>query len=212
MLTASIDGRGGTGMGMRRTLALAAGIASAVPTLAAAHTGLGGSQDVAHGFAHPLGGIDHLLAMTMVGVLAFRMGGRAIWLVPSTFVVVMVVGGLLGMMQVDIPLTEIGIAISVVVLGATVAAGLKPPLTAVLVAVASFAVFHGYAHGAEMPEDAGGIGFGFGFVLATAMLHAFGIGVGYGLARLNGRRGDYVLRGVGAAVAVAGTGLLVGAM
>lgn len=199
-------------MGLRRTLALAVGIASVVPTLAAAHTGLGDSHDVAHGFAHPLGGIDHLLAMMMVGVLAFKMGGRAVWLVPSTFVAIMVVGGLVGMAQVGLPYTEIGIALSVVVLGATVAAGLNPPLIAMVAAVASFAVFHGYAHGAEMPEDAGGLAFGFGFVLATAMLHALGIAVGYGLARVNGPRGDYLTRGIGLAVTVAGTGLLVGAM
>jgi urease accessory protein len=120
--------------------------------------------------------------MILVGVFAYQLGGRALWLVPSTFVGVMAVGGLLGSKGVPISFIETGIALSVIVLGAIVALRVKAPVAIVMGAVALFAIFHGHAHGTEMPLDASGAEYGLGFMLATALLHAGGIGAGLLLA------------------------------
>src|SRR5215207_4589987 len=121
-----------------------------VPTVAFAHTGVGTTSGFAHGFMHPLTGIDHILAMVMVGVFAWQLGGRALWLVPTTFVVIMALGGVLSITGVPVPFVEIGIALSVIVLGAVVALGIKAPVAVAMSVVGLFAVFHGHAHGAEM--------------------------------------------------------------
>jgi len=185
---------------------------SLLPTAALAHPGLGPATGLAHGFAHPISGLDHILAMVMVGLLAYELGGRALWLVPTTFVFVMAMGGALGMAGIDVPLVEVGIALSVIVLGAIVALGIKAPTAAAVAIVGLFAIFHGHAHGAEMPEDAGGMAYAAGFLLATAVLHATGIVLGFLVGRAGERYGAVLVRSAGALVALAGIGILSGAI
>ena len=143
-----------------------------------AHTGLGDAAGFTHGFMHPVGGLDHVLAMVAVGLYAALLGGRALWLVPATFVAVMAIGGALGMAGFGLPYAEIGIALSVVVLGLAVALRLSLPTLAAMALVGLFAVFHGHAHGAEMPQDVSGYAYAAGFMLATALLHCAGIALG----------------------------------
>lgn len=161
----------------RIALRLAAASLALAPTLASAHPGHDGAG-VLHGFMHPLGGADHIIAMVAVGLLAARIGGRAIWLVPLSFVAAMAAGGVAGMSGLPVPYAEAGIAASVIVLGAIVALRLTMPVAAAMGLVAFFAVFHGYAHGVEMPETASSLAYGAGFVAATALLHAVGVGLG----------------------------------
>lgn len=194
-----------------RRLALTAGLVL-LPSVAFAHTGAGHAGGFAHGFQHPLTGLDHILAMVMVGVLAFQLGGRALWLVPGTFVLVMVLGGLLGVSGVGVPFVETGIAISVIVLGAVVAFGVKAPLAAAMALVGFFAIFHGHAHGVEMPENVGGLVYGLGFTLGTALLHAAGVALGFLIGRAARRNGPMVTRTAGALVGAAGIGLLAGVL
>ena len=126
-----------------------------LPTLALAHTGVGETSGFSHGFMHPVSGLDHILAMVLVGIFAWQLGGRALWAVPATFVLVMAVGGGLGIVGIDIPFVEVGIGLSVVVLGAIVAFGVKAPVAVAMAVVGLFAIFHGHAHGAEMPHFTG---------------------------------------------------------
>ena len=121
---------------------------------------------------HPVGGLDHVLAMVAVGLYAGTLGGRAMWLVPASFVGVMAIGSALGMAGVTVPYTEIGIALSVVVLGLAAALRLGIPTLAAMGLARLFAIFHGSAHGAEMPPDLSGYAYAAGFMLATALLHA----------------------------------------
>ena len=169
---------------MRMKLFLAMPLVLA-PTLASAHTGLGDTAGLLHGFMHPIGGLDHILAMVMVGVFAFQLGGRARWALPAAFVGMMAVGGLLGMGGIAVPFVELGIALSVIVLGTVVAFGVQAPVAAAIGVVGLFAIFHGHAHGAEMPENAAGLAYGVGFMAATALLHLTGLGGGLllGMAR-----------------------------
>jgi urease accessory protein len=177
-------------------------------TPALAHTGIGGTTGLAHGFLHPVGGIDHVLAMVAVGLLAALRGGAALWLVPSAFVTMMAVGGFLGMAGVGIPFAEIGIGLSVVVFGTAVALPRIMPVAAALGLVGFFAVFHGYAHGAEMPDTASGFEYGFGFVLATALLHLAGIALGLGIGKMGELEGRRVARVAGGSMALAGVTIL----
>ncbi|WP_049733819.1 HupE/UreJ family protein [Rhizobium ecuadorense] len=188
-------------------LALAA---AALPAVAYAHTGVGQTSGFVHGFSHPVSGLDHVLAMVMVGVFAFQLGGRATWLVPATFVLVMALGGALGVAGVNLPFVETGIALSVVVLGAIVALNVKAPTALAMGVVGLFAIFHGHAHGAEMPEDAGGAAYAAGFMIATAFLHAAGLGLGYIIGRAGKRQGAFVTRAAGSVAAIAGVGILAG--
>lgn len=178
---------------------------------AEAHTGVGSTIGFTHGFLHPLSGIDHLLAMIAVGLFAARLGGRALWLVPCAFVGMMAVGGALGINGVEVPFVEIGIAASVLALGAAVALDFHIPTVAAMGLVGFFAIFHGHAHGAEMPETASGLTYGIGFILATALLHIVGIALGLGIAQLATRKGSsWIMRVAGAAMALAGVGLMTG--
>jgi urease accessory protein len=181
-----------------------------VPTAALAHTGAGATHGFAYGFMHPIGGLDHVLAMVTVGIFAAQLGGRALWLVPATFVLVMAAGGVAGVAGMPVPFVEIGIAVSVIVLGAIVALKAKAPAAVAMGIVGFFAVFHGYAHGAEMPGAAAGLSYGAGFMAATALLHAVGIGAGFAVGRIGTRRDAAIYRIAGALVAVAGIGLLTG--
>lgn len=187
---------------------LAAGFLTLLPSMAFAHTGVGDAHGLAHGFLHPLTGLDHVLAMVAVGILAWQSGGRAVWAVPVTFVALMVVGGALGASGIDLPYVEIAIALSVVVLGAAVAFGVTLPLAGAMAIAGFFALFHGHAHGAEMPDDASGLAYGLGFVAATAALHLAGIGIGMGIARLGERHGAVLVRASGAAIALGGVMLV----
>ncbi|HEV8390221.1 MAG TPA: HupE/UreJ family protein [Dongiaceae bacterium] len=188
------------------SLALAGAL---LPTAAFAHTGIGPAGGLAHGFMHPLGGLDHILAMVAVGLLAAHLGGRALWMVPAAFMTMMAVGGVLGMEGMRVPLVEAGIAASVIVLGLMVALRWTLPVSAAATMVGLFAIFHGHAHGTEMPMDATGFNYGLGFVLATGLLHAAGIGAGLAFGKA-GARADLALRAGGGAIAVAGTALLTG--
>lgn len=178
------------------------------PTAALAHPAIGGSSGFAHGFMHPLSGLDHQLAMILVGMFAYQLGGRALWALPLTFVSVMALGGVLGAFNLAVPFVEIGIALSVIVLGLVVAFGVMAPIAAALAAISLFAIFHGHAHGTEMPLAASDLAFGLGFMLATAVLHIAGIGFGYALGA--SRFGQKAYRVVGGISAVAGAFLLAG--
>ena len=176
-----------------------AAILASLSGAAFAHTGHD-SAGFAHGLMHPLGGPDHVLAMVAVGLYAALLGGRALWLMPATFVGVMAIGGVLGMAGSPLPYTQIGIALSVIVLGLAVALQIGlPALAAALVGV--FAVFHGHAHGSEMPPGVSAFPHAAGFMLATALLH--GVGVAIGLA--GGKR---IAQAAGGAMALAGIGIL----
>lgn len=194
---------------MMKISALALAALTLMPGLALAHTGAEGhSHGFVSGFLHPVGGLDHILAMVLVGVLAWQLGQRALWLVPAAFVAVMAAGGALGMAGIELPALEAGIALSVVVLGAMVAFGVRAPVAVAMGLVGLFALFHGQAHGAEMPAAASALGYAAGFMLSTALLHAVGVAAGFGMGRISAP----AVRMAGAAASVAGVVLLVGAV
>lgn len=177
------------------------GLASVAAFPASAHTGTGLPGGFVSGFVHPLTGFDHLLAMVSVGLWGAFLGRPLIVALPVIFPTVMVLGAALGMADVPIPATEIGIALSVLVLGLAIAAAWKAPVWVACVIVGVFAIFHGYAHGRELPSAADPIGYAVGFVLATGLLHVSGIGLGL----LNHHRGGVaVTRTLGGAVAICG--------
>ena len=160
-----------------------------VANAASAHTGMGATSGFSHGLAHPLGGLDHLLAMIAVGLWASQLAQSrnaqghktqksALWVVPLSFVALMIAGGVLGAEKIALPFVETGILMSVLVLGVLVAAAVRLPILVSVVVVGGFALFHGHAHGAEMPESANGLLYGAGFVIATILLHAIGVGLG----------------------------------
>src|ERR1035438_6247627 len=171
-------------------------------TCAGAHAHLipGDVRGFGSGFAHPLHGLDHILVMVAVGLWAAQLGGRARWLVPASFVGVMVLGGALAMAGLHMPFTEEGILLSVLVLGILVAVAARFPLLASMAIVGIFAFFHGHSHGTEMPANAIGYAYGAGFALATVLLHASGIGLAHVVKSVK----LPVVRWAGAAIAVAG--------
>lgn len=177
-----------------------------VPGTAFAHTGFHFDAGLASGFTHPLVGIDHVLAMFGVGILAWQIGGRALWAVPAAFLAMMAVGGLAGFASLDMPFVEFGIALSIVAVGAAIAVRHTLPTALGAGLVGFFALFHGFAHGAEVPGDAGALGYMAGFLLASAALHAAGLGVG----RLADQMRPSAMRFGGAAIALAGVALVVG--
>jgi len=195
-------------MTMRLLLALA--ILAFSPTITFAHTGLGDTAGFIHGLEHPIGGIDHVLAMVAAGVFAFILGGRALWLVPLSFVGMMIVGFILGIDRVDVPFVELGIALSSVVIGAAATLGRPMPAGLAMSLVDIFAIFHGHAHGAEMPETAAGLTYALGFVVATALLQATGILAAFGAAGIIGRHGKIAARIAGGTFALGGVGILAG--
>jgi urease accessory protein len=194
-----------------RSLALAAAAISVFAAPAFAHTGHEHAmlEGFGAGFLHPLGGLDHLLAMIAVGVWAAQQGGRAVWLVPLAFVGTMAAGGAIGLLGSTIGGTETVIIASVLVLGAVVAAALKPSLWLAVPLVGAFALFHGLAHGRELPEAADAFGYSLGFVAATALLHAAGIGLAFAM---RGANAALALRAAGAATVGAGVLLAAGAI
>ncbi|OWW04597.1 Ni/Fe hydrogenase [Rhizobium sp. R72] len=146
--------------------------------VAEAHVGTGGASGFAAGFFHPVTGLDHVVAMIAVGLWGAQLGKPAIWMLPITFPLVMAFGGFLGLLGIPMPGGEIGIALSGVLLGAAVLAETRPPLFAAAILIGVFAIFHGYAHGAELPVGENALFFSLGFVIATGLLHAVGIVIG----------------------------------
>jgi urease accessory protein len=194
---------------MRRALLATALVL--VPSLAFAHPGPPGhTHGFIDGMLHPLTGLDHILAMVAVGLFAAQLGGRALWAVPASFVTVMAAAGFAGMNGVALPLTETGIALSVIALGGVIALRVSMPLAAAMAMVGFFAVFHGYAHGIETPDNASGLLYGAGFVAATALLHGMGIGLGLTIGRLQGVYGRNLVRVAGSVAAVIGVAMLAG--
>ncbi len=189
-------------------IAAATAVLLSLTGVALAHTGAGGTSGFTHGFMHPLGGLDHVLAMVAVGLYAALLGGRALWLVPATFVGVMAVGGALGVAGFALPYAEIGIALSVVVLGLAIALRVGLPTLAAMALAGAFAIFHGHAHAAEMPQDASGQAYAAGFMLATALLHGAGIAAGSLIGRA-GTVAGRALQAGGGAMALAGVMILI---
>ena len=183
---------------------VAAGLAL-ISGSAQAHTGTGLPGGFLSGFEHPFSGLDHLLAMVSVGLWGAFLGRPLIYLLPVIFPAVMAGGAVLAMAGVRLPLVEMGIALSVLVLGGCIALAIKAPVWAASLIVAAFALFHGYAHGRELPSAADPVGYSAGFVLATGLLHVLGIGIG----TLKERPGGVVaVRAAGGLVAAAGAWFL----
>ena len=149
-----------------------------IPSHANAHTGMGDTSGLLHGLSHPISGLDHILAMVAVGLWAAQIGGRALWLVPSAFMLAMAGSSIWGHFGLPLPGVESGIIASDFVLGALILFATRLPLAVSMSIVGALAVFHGYAHGAEMPATASGLTYGAGFILSTALLHLVGIGMG----------------------------------
>lgn len=175
------------------------------PGLALAHTGEGGLSGFMSGVAHPLFGPDHLVAMLAVGLWGSQLGNPALWVLPVTFPLIMAVGGFLGVIGIELPLVETVIALSALVLGVMVALAVRPPLWVAGLMVAVFGLFHGNAHGLELPEAADPLAYALGFVLATGFIHLTGVLLGV-LGRWPA--GAQVVRAGGALVALVGVWFL----
>jgi urease accessory protein len=178
------------------------------PAAALAHPGHDGAGGLLNGFVHPLTGIDHVLAMIAVGVLAAGYGGRALWLVPMSFLVAMAAAGAIGMAGIPVQIVEAGIGLSVVVLGLMIAFQFKPPTLVATVVVGFFALFHGYAHGSEMPNGLAGLSFAAGFLIATALLLGAGVGIGLIVQRRTLSR--RLFQAGGGVIALVGVAVLAG--
>jgi urease accessory protein len=192
---------------MSRKVAAAAlgGISGLIAMPASAHGGTGLSGGFASGFVHPLTGFDHLLAMISVGLWGAFLGRPLIYSLPVIFPLMMVCGAAIGMFCFQVPSVEVGVAVSVLVLGGCIAMSLEAPVWLASLIVATFAVFHGYAHGRQLPSAADPIGYSVGFVVATGLLHVLGIGIGL----VNGLpRGKLTTRSIGAAISCAGVWFL----
>ncbi|MCC6193479.1 MAG: HupE/UreJ family protein [Burkholderiales bacterium] len=180
---------------------LAAAVVAAVSAPALAHVEAGQATGLLSGFLHPISGLDHVLAMVAVGLWGAILGAPAVWVLPIAFPLVMAMGALLGFLGVPLPGVEYGIAASAILLGAAVAFEVRPPVAFAALLVGVFAIFHGYAHGSELPPGQSALLFSMGFVIATGALHAVGIGIG----ALKGRTwGAAVLRVAGSMVAAGG--------
>ena len=189
---------------MRRPLARRALVAMSLAALACpalAHVQTGQATGFLSGLAHPVSGLDHVLAMVAVGLWGAQLGAPAIWLLPVTFPLVMALGGLLGLLGVPLPGVEVGIAASAILLGAAVMTERRLPLYAAAALVGLFAVFHGHAHGTELPPGQSGLLYSLGFVVATGCLHAVGIAIG---AMHRWPAGRIALRIAGGGVGLAG--------
>ena len=165
----------GAGIRPRHALSVALLLAT-LPALA--HVQEGQAAGFLTGLAHPVSGLDHVLAMVAVGLWGAQLGVPAIWLLPVTFPLVMAVGGFLGLVGIPLPGVETGVALSALALGLAVATSWRPPLAISALMVAAFAVFHGHAHGTELPAGQSGLTYSIGFVMATGLLHLAGISIG----------------------------------
>ena len=178
-----------------------------IATTAAAHTGEGINSGFASGFWHPILGWDHVVAMVAVGLWGAFLGQPAIWVLPVVFPLVMAIGGALGIIGVPLPAVETGIALSGVVLGLLIAFAVKAPIWVAAVIVGAFAIFHGHAHGTELPEQFNAYGYAIGFVIGTGLLHLAGIAFGV-LTRME--VGRMAVRGAGGLIALVGAAFLFG--
>ena len=178
-----------------------------ISTPALAHTGEGISGGFMSGFMHPIAGLDHVSAMVAVGILGAFLGRPAIWVLPVVFPLVMAFGGVIGIMGIPLPYIETGIALSSVVLGLFIVLALKMPLWFAAIIVGAFAIFHGYAHGAELPTAANPLAYSVGFVVSTGLLHIAGIGIG---ELIRWPAGVFIARAIGGVIALAGIGFLTG--
>ena len=176
-----------------------------LPAALFAHTRGGEAAGLLAGLSHPVSGLDHVLAMVAVGLWGAQLGPPAVWLLPVAFPMVMALGGTLGLVGVHLPGVEIGIALSAIGLGAAVLFEAKPKLGVAAALVGFFAIFHGHAHGTELPPGANGLLYSIGFVVATGLLHLAGIGIGTIHRWPAGRT---ALRWTGALVALAGLAFL----
>jgi len=174
---------------------------------ASAHEGAGISGGFFSGFSHPILGWDHVIAMVAVGLWGAFLGNPAIWVLPVVFPLVMTVGGVLGIVGVPLPAVETGIALSAIVLGLMVAAAARPPLWLAAVIVGLFAIFHGHAHGTELPGAASPVAYSLGFVIATGLLHLTGIAFGLLVRWPAGR---IAVQAGGGIIALAGVAFLTG--
>ncbi|MEX3017849.1 HupE/UreJ family protein [Gymnodinialimonas hymeniacidonis] len=176
-------------------------------TAASAHVGEGINTGFASGFWHPILGWDHVVAMVAVGLWGAFLGRPAIWILPVVFPLVMAFGGALGVMGVPIPAVETGIALSGVILGLLIAFAVKAPIWVAAVIVGVFAIFHGHAHGGELPEQFSAYGYAVGFVIGTGLLHVVGIALGF---LTKSSVGTWAARGIGGAIALVGAAFLFG--
>lgn len=181
----------------------------AMASTAHAHSETGAAGGFSSGFLHPLFGLDHVVAMVAVGLWGAFLGNKAMWTLPVVFPMVMALGGALAIVGVPLPYVEIGIALSGVVLGLMVAFMVKPPLWVSATLVGIFAIFHGHAHGTELPEASSPLTFAMGFVIATGLLHLCGIALGL---LTKWPWGTTVVRAGGAAVAIIGGLFLFGVL
>jgi urease accessory protein len=186
-------------------VAVAGPVSLVAATPAFAHVQPGQAQGLLTGLLHPVSGLDHVLAMISVGLWGAQLGPPALWLLPVTFPMVMAIGGFLGLVGLHVPGVEVGIALSVVLLGLMVALEGRPTLLAAAALVGAFAIFHGHAHGTELPPGQSGATYSIGFVIATGCLHGLGIVIG---AVHRWPLGRMALRLAGAAVTLAGTAFL----
>lgn len=180
----------------------------ALPSDASAHLVKGEAMGFVSGFLHPVSGLDHIIAMVAVGLWGAQLGLPAIWILPVTFPLVMACGGFLGLIGVPLPGSEVVIALSGVCLGAAVLAEFRPPLWAAGALVGLFGLFHGYAHGAELPQGQNALLYSAGFILATGLLHLTGITIGLAY---RWPWGKMLLRGAGGLVLCGGLSFLWGA-
>lgn len=188
----------------RSALRLAACLSALSAAPALAHVeGSALAAGFASGFAHPLGGLDHVVAMVAVGLWGSFLGAPAVWLLPVVFPIVMAFGGVLGAAGVPLPSVEVGIALSAVVMGLMVAGAQRPPLWVAALLVGAFAIFHGHAHGTELPGYASALAYSAGFVVATGLLHLSGIALS---ALSRWPAGAWAVRVGG--VAISGVGLV----
>ena len=191
---------GRTSGAVRAIPVIAAGI-FVFPATASAHAIGANAGGFLSGLAHPVFGPDHLLAMFAVGLWGAQIGGRSVWELPVAFPLIMALGGTLGIVGVPLPYTEILIAASMIVLGLAVALAWRPPSWLSIAVVGAFAIFHGHAHGVELPSSADPFAYALGFVIATGLIHLAGIGFGLALGKaMDGK----VSRAAGAAISLAG--------
>jgi urease accessory protein len=181
----------------------------APPSDALAHLVKGEAIGFVSGFEHPISGLDHIIAMVAVGLWGAQLGTPAIWILPVTFPLVMACGGFLGLIGVPLPGSEIAIALSGVCLGAAVLTEFRPPLWIAGALVGVFGLFHGYAHGAELPPGQNALLYSAGFIFATGLLHLTGITIGLAY---RWRWGKLLLRGAGGLVLCGGLSFLWGAL
>ncbi len=180
-----------------------------IPGVASAHTGVGDPTGFLHGLEHPISGLDHILAMVAVGLWAAQMGGKALWMVPGAFVIAMTGSSVLGHFGLPLPGVEQGILASDFVLGLLLLFATRLPLAVSVGIVSILAIFHGYAHGSEMPATALGFTYGLGFIISTAALHLIGIGMGLLIDRYQPKFQELLFRIGGGATVIGAVYVLI---